>query len=133
LLASIQEADAEVKRLSSDLDPHEQERVRARLSVLGAVAPTEPEDRRQMRALLEQQSGLLESLEARLAKASERRQRRVELLKSLWLEVANLKAAATVAVDGQTSARVQNLCARIEAVHTAPAEALDDDGPTLAR
>jgi hypothetical protein len=35
-------------------------------------------------------------------------------------------------VDGETSARVPNLCARIEAVHTAPAEALDDDRPTLA-
>jgi hypothetical protein len=133
LLASIQEADAEIERLSGDLDPHEQERVRARLSALGVSAPTEAEDRRQMRALLEQQSGLLGSLAVRLARASDRRQGRVELLKSLWLEVANLKAAATVALDGQTSARVQELCTRIQAVHGGPTATPDDDTPTLAR
>jgi hypothetical protein len=60
----------------------------------------------------------------------------VELLKSLWLEIANLKAAATVAALGEASARVQALCARIAASHTASTEALaepDDDRPTLAR
>ncbi|MCL4818863.1 MAG: protein kinase [Vicinamibacteria bacterium] len=133
LLASIMEADAEVESLSRDFDPLEQERVRARLAALGAQGATEAGERRQMRELLEQQSALLGSLGARLAQAFDRRQRRVELLKSLWLEVANLKAAATVAVAGQTSARVQALCARIEAARTTPTTAPDDDSPTLVR
>ena len=136
LLASILEADEEVERLSRDLDPQEHERVRARLAGLGVEVATEPEERRRMRALFAQQLSLLAELEARLRRASDRRQRRVELLKSLWLEIANLKAAATVAVLGETSARVQALCTRIAASHTASSEALagtDDDRPTLAR
>jgi Protein kinase domain len=136
LLASLQEADDEVERLSRDLDLQESERVRARLAGLGTETASEPEDRRRMRALFEQQLSLLTELEARLVQASDRRQRRAELLKSLWLEIANLKAAATVAVGGETSARVQALCARIAASHTAStrvAGGLDDDRPTLAR
>jgi hypothetical protein len=136
LLASILEADEEVERLSRDLDPQEHERVRARLAGLGVEVASEPEERRRMRALFAQQLSLLGELEARLGRASDRRQRRVELLKSLWLEIANLKAAATVAVEGETSARVQALCARIAASHTASTQALgepDDDRPTLAR
>ncbi|MGE0452532.1 MAG: protein kinase [Vicinamibacteria bacterium] len=133
LLASIQEADAEVERISRDFDPLERDRVRNRLDALGIQLGGEPEERRRMRTLFEQQLALLAELEQRLAQASDRRQRRVELLKSLWLEVANLKAAATVAVESQTSARVQALCARISAIHGAPTVALDDDSPTLAR
>jgi serine/threonine-protein kinase len=136
LLASIQEADEEVERLSSDLDPQEHERVRARLAGLGVEVATEPEERRRLRALFAQQLSLLAELEARLRRASDRRQRRVELLKSLWLEIANLKAAATEAAGGETSARVQALCARIAASNTASTEGLagtDDDRPTLAR
>jgi hypothetical protein len=132
LLASIQEADAEVERVSRDFDPLEPERVRTRLAGLGAESPDEPEERRRMRVLLEQQSGLLQSLEARVVAAVDRRQRRVDLMKSLWLEVANLKAAATVAVDDHTSARVQAICARIAAAQNPATEAIRD-GPTLAR
>jgi serine/threonine protein kinase len=134
ILGSIREADDEVERLSRDLDPQEHERVRARLAGLGVENGAEPDERRRMRALFEQQLLLLTELEARLAHASDRRQRRVELLKSLWLEIANLKAAATVAVEGETSARVQALCARIAASHTASTQALGEpDDPTLAR
>jgi hypothetical protein len=136
LLASIRNGDEEIERLSRDLDPHEPSRVRARLAGLGDANETEPEERARMRALLTQQFSLLTELEERLARASERRQRHVELLKSLWLEIANLKAAATVAVEGETSARVQALCARIAASHTALTRSAgepDDTGPTLAQ
>jgi hypothetical protein len=132
LLASIEQADAEEERLSRDLDPQEAGRVRSRLAALGEALDTEPEERRRMRSLFEQQLALLGELEHRLAQVAGRRQRRVELLKSLWLEVANLKAAVTVAVDGRTSERVQALCARIAASHTAPAQPVDHEGPTLA-
>jgi hypothetical protein len=136
LLASISEADAEIARLADDADPQEQERLRARLSALGAEVAGEPDDRRRMRILFQQQSSLLSELQARVDHASERRQRRVELLKSLGLEIANLRAAATQVVDGQTSARVQALCARIAATHSPSAPAIptpDDEHPTLAR
>jgi hypothetical protein len=133
LLESIHEADAQIERLSHDADPREQERLQARLAALATAQPGEPEERGKMRALFEQQLALLGALEQRLAQASARRQRRVELLKSLWLEIANLKAAATVPVSSRTSARVEALCARIAASHAAPAEGLDDDAPTLVR
>jgi predicted Ser/Thr protein kinase len=133
LLGSIQEADAEMERVARDVDPQERERIRARLAGLGMELGSEPEERRRMRALFEQQLQLIGELEARLARASDRRERRVELLKSLWLEIANLKAAATVRVDGETSARVQAICARIAASHGAATQGVDDDSPTLAR
>jgi hypothetical protein len=133
LLASLQEADAEIARLARDTDPQEQERLRARLAALGEETASEPAERRRMRELFQQQSSLLGELQARLEHASERRQRRVELMKSLWLEIANLRAAATQAADGQTSSRVQALCARIAAAHTArPLPPPDDEHPTLA-
>jgi predicted Ser/Thr protein kinase len=134
LLGSIQEADSEIQRLARDLDPQEHERVQARLAGLGIQLEGEPEERRRMRALFEQQLQLLGELDARLARAADRRERRVELLKSLWLEIANLKAAATLRVDGETSARVQAICARIGAAHsTAAPQGVDDDSPTLVR
>src|SRR5688572_12940133 len=102
LRASIEEADADGARLSKDLDPLELERVRSRLAGLGLRLDSEPEERGRMRALFEQQLALLVELDGRLARAVDRRARRIELLKSLWLEIANLKAAVTVPVDGQT-------------------------------
>src|SRR6185503_18274765 len=85
LLASIHQVDGEIERLARDADPQDQDRLRARLSALGEETPSEPEERSRMRALLGQQLTLLGQLQARLDHASERRQRRVELLKSLWL------------------------------------------------
>jgi hypothetical protein len=117
-----------------DADPQEKQRLRARLSALGAETASEPDDRRRMRALFQEQSALLAELQGRLDHAAERRQRRVEMLKSLWLEIANLRAAATQALDGRTSARVQAICARIAAAHTASVPpAPEDESPTLAR
>jgi hypothetical protein len=55
------------------------------------------------------------------------------MLKGLWLEIANLKAATTMPASGQTSARVQALCAKIAAAHPGATRAVDDDSPTLAR
>ena len=85
-----------------------------------------------MRELFEQQQSLLAELQGRLEQASERRQRRVELLKGLWLEVASLRAAATQAPDNGTSERLQALCARLSSLRAADAVP-DDDTPTVAQ
>ncbi len=51
----------------------------------------------------------------------------------LGRKIANLKAASTVPIDGQTSARVQDLCARIAAQTASTEEMPEDDAPTRVR
>jgi hypothetical protein len=138
-LLSIQEVDREIQSLAMDSDPQEKARVRARLDSLGAPQPGEAEERRKMRSLFAQQAQLLDELERRLAEAGERRTRRVELLKSLWLELANLRAevARNGPNRGPTSGRVRALCARISAMDAPLPRHGDRDAseetPTVAR
>jgi Protein kinase domain len=139
LIASIEALDEEISQLGRDADPAERERLQQRLAGLGAPAPGEPDERSRMRSLFEQQMQLLGALDARLSAAVERRGRRLEMLKALWLEVANLRAEAAGRVPGrgQTSERVRSLCARIAAAHEGPTAEVPrdggDDAPTLAR
>ena len=137
LIASIEELDREIAQLGRDADPAERQRLHERLVGLAAPVPDEPEERSRMRALLQQQIRLMAALDARLAAAGERRGRRLEMLKALWLEVANLRArAAGRGAGGGTTDRVRALCARIAATYEAPTAPLDhggDDAPTLAR
>jgi predicted Ser/Thr protein kinase len=141
LIASIEELDGEMQKLARDADPREKERLQDRLAALGDSVPDEPDERRKLRSLFQQQMQLLSELDTRLATAADRRGRRVELLRALWLEMANLRAEAarTAGGHGATSERVRALCARIAAAHQAPTGAVtvtrdgSDDMPTLAR
>jgi hypothetical protein len=138
LIASIGQLDREIAQLGRDADPRERQRLHERLLALAEPAPDEPDERSRMRALLQQQMKLMGALEARLSAAGERRSRRLEMLKELWLEVANLRAhaAGRVAGRGGTTDRLRALCDRIAAAYATPtAEVGDggDDAPTLAR
>ena len=139
LIASIEELDREIAQLARDANPTERERLDERLAALGAPARDEPDERSRMRSLFQQQMQLMGALDARLSAAVERRGRRIEMLKGLWLEVANLRAEAAGRAPGrgQTSERVSALCERIAAAHESPtAEVIrdgGDDAPTLAR
>ena len=139
LIGSLEELDREIAQLARDASPAERERLDERLAALGAPAQDEPDERSRMRSLFQQQMQLMGALDARLSAAVERRGRRLEMLKALWLEVANLRAEAAGRAPGrgQTSERVRALCERIAAAHAAPTPEATrdggDDAPTLAR
>ena len=114
LVASL---DTELANLARDADPQELEAVETKLRALGPGAPTEGEVRREKRALLVHQRDLLRRLDERLGELRERRSRLADLLHSMWLQVANLRAEAardTLAVT-EISGRIKALCTDIDA------------------
>ncbi|HEY8151182.1 MAG TPA: serine/threonine-protein kinase [Vicinamibacteria bacterium] len=137
LIASIEDLDREIAQLGRDADPAERGRLHERLVALAEPVPDEPDERSRMRSLLQQQMRLMGALDARLSAAGERRGRRLEMLKALWLEVANLRADAAGRAPGRggTTERVRDLCARIAGAYETAEVARDggDDAPTLAR
>jgi predicted Ser/Thr protein kinase len=123
LLGTLAALDAELAKLAQDADPQELEAVEAKLRALGPEAADEGEARRQKRALLAGQRDLLRQLDQRLAEVTDRRARLVDLLRTMWLQVANLRAEAahdTLAVT-EISGRIKALCTEIDA-HVKAAE-----------
>jgi len=123
LLGTLAALDAELAKLAQDADPKELETVEARLRALGPEASEEGEARRQKRALLAGQRDLLRHLDQRLAEVTERRARLVDLLRTMWLQIATLRAEAahdTMAVT-EISGRIKALCTEIDA-HVQAAE-----------
>jgi chromosome segregation ATPase len=91
VLDTIGKLDRQIDALPSDVDPQERTRLEEKVKALGA-APVETQPRQRMRQLLEQQLELARSLARQLDAAQDRRARLVELLKTLWLQIANLGA-----------------------------------------
>jgi hypothetical protein len=110
LLASIDDADREIRDLARNIDPAEDERLREKIAALGddeAYAP--------LRALLEKQAELIRGLSDRIEVAKERRNQHIEMLKTLTLHVASLRAR-TVETPSEIrllSDRVRTLCDEI--------------------
>jgi len=126
LLDTVAALDAELAKLAQDADPQELEAVEAKLRALGPETPGEDDVRRQKRAVLVPQRELLRALNQRLAAVAERRARLVDLLRTMWLQVATLRAEAardTLAVT-EISGRVKALCADVDA-HVRAAEAVN--------
>ena len=120
LIASL---DAELANLARDADPQELATIEERLRALGPETGDEGDVRRQKRALLVNQRDLLRQLDARLATLADRRARLLDLLRTMWLQVANLRAEAahdTLAVT-EISGRIKALCTEIDA-HVKAAE-----------
>jgi len=123
LLGTVAALDAELAKLAQDADPQELEAVEVKLRALGPEAPDEGEMRREKRALLLHQRELHVRLDQRLAEVSERRARLLDLMRTMWLQVANLRAEAahdTLAVT-EISGRIKLLCTEIDA-HVKAAE-----------
>jgi predicted Ser/Thr protein kinase len=125
LLGTLTALDAELARLAQDADPQELEAVEAKLRALGPEVAEEGEARRQKRALLAGQRDLLRHLDQRLADVTDRRARLLDLLRTMWLQVANLRAESahdTLAVT-EISGRIKALCSQVDA-HLQAAEAV---------
>ena len=123
LLGTVAALDAELAKLAQDADPQELEAVEAKLRALGPESADEGEMRREKRALLVHQRELLHRLDQRLAELRERRSRLADLLRTMWLQVATLRAEAahdTLAVT-EISGRIKALCTEID-VHLRAAE-----------
>jgi serine/threonine-protein kinase len=123
LLGTVAALDAELAKLAQDADPQELEAVETKLRALGPETTDEGDVRRQKRALLVPQRDLLRKLDQRLAEVTERRARLLDLMRTMWLQVANLRAEAahdTLAVT-EISGRIKLLCTEIDA-HVKAAE-----------
>jgi hypothetical protein len=123
LLGTLAALDAELAKLAQDADPQELEAVETKLRALGPEAADEGEMRREKRALLVHQSALLRRLHERVKELTERRSRLADLMRTMWLQFANLRAEAahdTLAVT-EISGRIKVLCSEIDA-HVKAAE-----------
>jgi len=123
LLGTLAALDAELAKLAQDADPQELETVETKLRALGPETTDEGDVRRQKRAALVPQRDLLRALNQRLAEATDRRARLLDLMRTMWLQLANLRAEAahdTLAVT-EISGRIKVLCTEIDA-HVKAAE-----------
>lgn len=96
------------------MDPSEIARLADKLAALGSAPPNEGEARAQMRDLFQKQLDLLRGFESQLEGLKAGRVRRLELLRALWLQAVELRAAGGDA--GRTSratGRIRTLCAEI--------------------
>jgi hypothetical protein len=94
LFGSIEVTEHEIERLAKDVTPGELRSVSQKLKALGPVCEDESEDQRRMRELSQNQLELLQRLDRRLENAKERRARMLQMLQTLWLQVAELRAQA---------------------------------------
>jgi hypothetical protein len=89
---AIQKLDRQIETLARDADPAEHQRLEEKVKALRAVTDAESDAQRRMRNLLEQQLELTRGLAGQLDAIRDRRARLGELLKTLWLQIANLGA-----------------------------------------
>jgi hypothetical protein len=115
LLASIDHADKEIAELARNLEPGEEERLRDKIASMAPVAG-QNDEYAPMRLLLEKQLELIRELSGRIEQAKEVRSRRIEILKTLALHVASLRArsAEEPAELRSLSDRVRAICDEIQ-------------------
>jgi hypothetical protein len=106
LIAAIDEADREIAELTRNLEPGEEERLADKVAALAG------EESAPMRGLIEKQLELVRALSARIEEVEARRNRRVEMLKTLALHLASLRSrsAQTTTEVRTVSDRVRALC-----------------------
>ncbi len=123
LASAIAVLDTEIAQLSRDASPVELSAIEQKLAAMGEAAGDNPA-RAQMRTLLVSQRDLLRRLAEQLEAATARRAHLADLLKALWLQVANLRAqaAADSVADAEITGKIRVLCQEIgshaEAVET---------------
>lgn len=104
---SIEALDSEIGSLAARPNLQEGERLRAKLTSIG---PDDATARINVRSLIVEQLALAERFESRLNEAVQQRAARVELLRTLWLQVSALSAAEAANRDTDTVSRVLALC-----------------------
>ena len=110
LLASIEDADREIAELARSLEGGEQERLTEKIAAL------EGADAAPLRTLLERELELIRGLSERIEEATELRSRRMEMLRTLSLHLAALRARSAESSDtGSMTDRVRALCDEITA------------------
>jgi hypothetical protein len=109
LVEAIDHADRELGELVRTLDAGEEERLRAKVEALP------PGDGSSVRGLIEKQLQLVRALQARIDEARDERARKVEMLRTLALQLATLRARASEAPAEvpPLSERVRALCDEI--------------------
>lgn len=96
ILSAIEALDRQIEDLAADSDPAELARLKQKLDALGEPDKSEPENKRRMRELARQQLEFVQGLADQLKAANDGRARLLNLLKTLWLQIANLKAQVTM-------------------------------------
>ena len=119
---ALGQLDAEIALLARDASPGEIAAVAQKLAALGE-AEGEPASRRELREMLTNQRDLLKRLADQLADTMHRRQRLFDLLRTLWLHVANLRAdvARDTIADADLSGRIRSVVSEIGAYSEAAA------------
>ena len=109
LVEAIDHADRELAELVRTLDAGEEERLLAKIAALP------PGDAASVRGLLEKQLQLVRALQGRIDEARDERARKVEMLRTLALHLATLRARAAEAPAEvpPLSERVRALCDEI--------------------
>lgn len=123
LIASVEAAEKEIEKLAIDADTSEIARLEGRLTDLTEQHGLVNDDDRRMRELIQHQLDLMRRLAGRLDATQERRARMLDLLKTLWLQVASLHAetAPTPPGSDEITGRIRALCEEIEG-HVAATE-----------
>ena len=109
LIASIEQSDREMAELARNIDPGEEERLAEKIEALAG------DDYAPLRTLLQQQLELIRELSTRMEQIRDRRNRRLEMMKTLSLHVASLRARVTETSTElrQVSDNVRALCEEI--------------------
>lgn len=125
LVDSIEQAERQIADLARSLEPGEEERLADKIQALATVEEYTP-----MRLLLEKQLQLVREMSIRIEQSRESRNRRVEMLKTLSLHVASLRArfAETPSEVRLLSDKVRALCDEIGR----HAQSLHEGGPAEA-
>jgi hypothetical protein len=104
--------DREIAKLARDADPAERRRLEQRLE---AVRTEEDNENNEMRELYVAQLGLLRRLGDRLDEVTARRQRVLELLRVLWLQLSSVRGQiAEAGLDHEVTGRIRSLIADAE-------------------
>ena len=126
ILSAIEGYDRQIEELASDFDAAELDRLKQKLDALCEPDQSDPENKRRMRELLGQQLEFGQGLADQLEAANVRRARLLDLLKTVWLQIANLKTQVTMEgfESSEISQKVQALARAAQQYRESLAEAV---------
>lgn len=111
LLARIETLDEQIRLLGEGADPNEVGQLQQKLAALGQPTGSWSDDQRRKRQLVQEQYDLAKRMTDQFERAKERRDHTVEMLKTLWRQIASLIAAPsdTPLGRGEISEKVKAL------------------------